>query len=223
MTSVGNSCPLVLCEDASRVCLITGAVVNEVRTGENEYLDTVDMRCTAPPTFCLDEEVQNIVNRLLNSTTAEKYRREENTRQARKLCVSMKKVLKATKRSQYTPNLCHVLAESVGQEKGLRFIMPPSHVLVQECARQIWMCLVDLHAKGVHINSGNRLTGLVTGLLYLLRTGLVYKNKVLLAAVDEISQCLPYENKLWEYFGISSKVICETENEIKLVFREHLQ
>ena len=35
--------------------------------------------------------------------------------------------------------------------------------------------------------------------------------------------CLPFENKLEHYFGISSKAICEVENELKLVFRAHYQ
>lgn len=222
MSSIGNKCPLVVCDDASRVCTITGTVVNEVRTGQNEFVDTVDLRQTCAPVFCLDDEVRAIVSRILNSHHAERYRRDENTRQAKKLCVTMKKCLKSAKRDLHLPNMCQILAESVSQEKGLRFVMPPSQQLVSECSRQIWLCIVDLHSKG-HVTSGNRLTGLVTGLLYLLRTGLVYKNKVLLAAVEEVAHCLPHENKLGEYYGISSKVICETENEIKLVFREHLQ
>lgn len=223
LSSVDNACPLVVCEDGSRVCLITGCVVNEVRSGANEFVDTVDLRAASAPVFCLDDEVLSVVNRLLLSHHADRYRREENTRQAKKLCCTMKKALKLSKRSQYAPNMCQVLAECLGQEKGMRFVLPPSVGLVGECAKQIWLCLADLHAKGVHVSSGNRLTNLVTGLLYLLRSGLVYKNQVLLAAVDEVANCLPFENKLWEYFGISSKVICETENEIKLVFREHLQ
>ena len=85
------------------------------------------------------------------------------------------------------------------------------------------LCLLDLRGKGVKITTGTRLQDLVCGMLYMLRTGLTYKNRVLLAAIPEIDACLPHENKIELYFGISSKVICMTENEVKLVFREFYQ
>ena len=57
----------------------------------------------------------------------------------------------------------------------------------------------------------------------MLKHGLVFRDQVLLTAIPEVDRCLPHENKIEAYFGISSKVICMTENEVKLVFRETYQ
>ena len=89
--------------------------------------------------------------------------------------------------------------------------------------RQIIACLLDLRAKGVKFVPGPRLDGLVCGLLYLLRTGLTYKSNVLLRPIEEIGPCLPHENRLKTYFNISSKVLTEVENELKLVYRAFYQ
>ena len=61
---------------------------------------------------------------------------------------------------------------------------------------------------------------LVCSLLFLLHTGVVFQGHMQLPAVAEISACLPLESKLSLYFGISHKVICCVENEIKMLFRE---
>ena len=73
------------------------------------------------------------------------------------------------------------------------------------------------------ITSGGRMQDLVCGMLYMLKSGLSFQNKVLLKAIPELDRCLPHENKIEGYFGVSSKVICMTENEVKLVFRESYQ
>ena len=53
----------------------------------------------------------------------------------------------------------------------------------------------------------------------MLKNGLLFETRVLLCAIPEVDRCLPHENKI-EAFGISSTVICMTENEVKLIFRE---
>jgi hypothetical protein len=224
--AVDNRCPLVVCDDHSRVCTITGMVLSEVRHGPNEYLDTAVQPVERPGNTLLDvdAEVHSILFRLLQGAQARRYREEENGRQGRKLASALQKSLKQAKMRGAT-RVCphHHLAEVMGQERNLRFVSAASERLVEQCSKHIVVALVDLHSKGVRTAGGNRLQGLVCGLLYLLRTGLTYQNLVLLASIEEISGCLPHENKLEAYFGISSKVICETENEIKLVFRGHYQ
>lgn len=223
--AVDNKCPLAVCDDLSRVCTITGVVLPEVRHGPNEYMDTaVQPSDRATPLVDLDADVQSVIFKLLLGAHASRYREEENCRQSRKLCAGLLKSLKQAK-MRGAERVCvhHQLAEVMTQERNLRFVQAASSRLAEQCARQILVCLVDLRSKGVRITQGARLSSLVCGLLYLLRTGLTYRNTVLLASIEEVAGCLPHENKLEAYFGISSKVICETENEIKLVFRGHYQ
>jgi hypothetical protein len=238
--AVDCSCPLAECDDMSRVCTITGCVLREVRHASEEFMDTcvapvdssysscnshVDSRDALASVSDLEREVERVVSRLLLSPVARRYREEENARQARKVSAGLHKALRAAKLAGLRghPCLCRHLAEVVAQERNLRFIGCASQGLVRECVQRILMCLLDLRAKGVRVAHGEKLDGLVCGLLYLLRTGLTYKNHVLLGAIEEVAGCLPYENKLEAYFGISSKNICESENMVKLLFRTHYQ
>jgi hypothetical protein len=232
--AVDCRCPLASCDDGSRVCTITGNVLREVRHAAEEYLDT----CVAPTQRRdeggggalasvneLEECVGRVVHLLLEGPVARRYRDEENARQARKVTAGLHKALRASKLRglQGPPCVCRHLAEVVAQERNLRFIGTASRRLMRECVQRILACLVDLRAKGVRLAHGEKLDGLVCGLLYLLRTGLKYKSHVLLGAIEEVAGCLPYENKLEAYFGISSKNICESENMVKLLFRTHYQ
>ena len=233
--AVDCTCPLAVCDDMSRVCTITGNVLREVRHAEEEFTDT----CAAPierevepdardPLACaaaLEREVQRVVSRLLEGPAARRYRDEENARQARKVAAGLHKSLRGAKLrglEGYPCVLWH-LAEVVAQERNLRFIGSASLRLKLECVQRITACLLDLRAKGIRVAHGEKMDGLVCGLLYLLRTGLTYKSHVLLSAIEEVAGCLPYENKLEAYFGISSKNICESENMVKLLFRTHYQ
>ena len=121
------------------------------------------------------------------------------------------------------PNVCWIIAQAMSQEKYWRFIETASEDLVKQSSRQITCCLVEMRTKGVKITAGSRLQDLVCGLLYMLKHGLTFQSRMILAAIPEVDRCLPHENKIEAYFGISSKVICMTENEVKLVFRESYQ
>ena len=121
------------------------------------------------------------------------------------------------------PGVCEMLASAVGQERYWRFMEEASEDLVRHSAHNITRCLHILKANGIRVSQGQRLRDMVCGMMYMLKNGLVYRDRVLLAAIPEVEKCLPHENKIEAHFGISSKVICMTENEVKLVFRETYQ
>jgi len=228
--AVDNRCPLETCDDHSRVCTITGQVLREVRHAQNEFLDTAiqsnkDESGDNNSMMDIEAEVHATVFKLLQGEQAIRYRQEENARQAKKISISLHKVLRQAKMKGLTglPNVCTYVAEVMNTERNIRFVQEASDDLAEQCTKRIIVCLMNLKTKGVKITSGLRIQSLTCGLLYLLRTGLVYGNTILVASIEEISTCIPHENKLEAYFGISSKVICETENEIKLVFREYYQ
>lgn len=233
--AVDNKCPLIQCDDRTRVCNITGFVLPEVRHAIDEYCDTCDtavyhndkgggrQQPSRPATVHdIDLEVFHVVSSLLLGQRAMHCREQENAKQYVRLGHHMHRQMKQFKlvKPGHLPNVCTILASAIAQEKYWRFIEAASEDLARQCSREITLCLLELKTRGVKITSGTRLQDLVCGMLYMLKHGLTYQNRVLLAAIPEVDRCLPHENKIEVYFGISSKVICMTENEVKLIFRE---
>lgn len=220
-----NVCPLIQCDDRSRVCTITGLVLPEVRHATDEYMDTANHEEKVITEYDMEGEVLSVVSGLLLGKRATYCREQENSKQYARLTQHIQKTLRCFKMANpgKTPSLLHILAHSIAQEKYWRFIEAASETLVQHCARNITDCLFRLKANGARVTQGGKLKDLVCGMLYMLKNGLVFKNQVLLCAIPEVDRCLPHENKIEAYFGISSKVICMTENEVKLIFRESYQ
>ena len=223
--AVDNTCPLVLCDDRTRVCSITGFILPEVRHAVNEFCDTVVFTDKPAATHDMDGEVQNIVASLLQGERASRCRAQENAKQYHRLAQHMQKQMRLFKMTNpnQLPNVCQLLAASIHQERYWRFIETASDDLVAHCASEIMSCLTELKARGVKLTSGTRMQDVVCGLLFMLKHGLIFNDRVLLSAIPEVDRCLPHENKIELYFGISSKVICMTENEVKLTFRESCQ
>ena len=226
--AVDSTCPLILCDDRTRVCDITGFVLPEVRHAAGEYSDTVaytDRAAIPPEQGELESEVRCMVASLLLGERARRCREQENAKQHARLAQHMQKQLRVFKLTHpgELPCVCRALACAMGQERYWRFIEEASEDLVRHCAHHIALCLLQLRARGVRLTPGPRLQDLVCGMLYMLKHGLVFRDQVLLSAIPEVDKCLPHENKIEAYFGISSKVICMTENEVKLVFRETYQ
>ena len=223
--SVDNKCPLFLCDNLSRVCTITGFVLPEVRHSRDEFMDNIIFSEKYIVQMDIDAEVVSVVGNLLMSDKARECRIQENKKQYQKMSHHMYKQMKIFKMynpGKY-PNICQIIASCMAQEKYWRFIKEASEDLSLQCAHNITICLLELRNKGAKITSGTRLQELVCGLLYMIKNGLTFNNRILLKAIPEIDSCLPHENKIELYFGISSKVICMTENEVKLIFRECYQ
>lgn len=223
--SVDNRCRLLLCEDNSRVCDITGYVLCEVRHAPNEYCDTLSVCSKAVYTHDIDSEVYSTVTNFLMGQSAVTCRTNENDKLYRKLSQHMLRQAKVLKfnRPDSAPCMHHILSAAIIQEKYWNFIEEADESLVRQCSHHITSCLMELRQKGMKISSGERMRELVCGMLYMLKTGVYFNNKVLLYAIPEVTRCLPNQNKIQCYFGISSKVVCMTENEVKLIFRESYQ
>jgi hypothetical protein len=210
------------------VCDITGYVLPEVRHALHEYSDNV---VGAPSEkggsneLSLDAEVHSVVASLLLGERAKRCRERENAKQYARLGQHIHKQMRLFKLTHpgRLPSVCRLLALAMGQERYWRFIEEASEDLVRHCARNIRLCLLQLRSNGAKMTTGTRLQDMVCGMLYMLKHGLIFKDRVLLSAIPEVDRCLPHENKIEAYFGISSKVICMTENEVKLIFRETYQ
>ena len=229
--AVDTICPLIMCDDRTRVCQITGYVLPEVRHAKDEYRDTVaytrmDSFAHTPSAYDdMDAEVHSVVTFLLTGQRASRCRQQENAKQYGRLTQHMHKQMRLHKLNHpgKLPNVCLILAQAMAQEKYWRFIEEASPPLIQNCSRNITLCILELKSSGAKVTTRSRLQDLVCGMLYMLKHGLTFQNRVLLSAIPEVDRCLPHENKIELYFGISSKVICMTENEVKLIFRESYQ
>jgi hypothetical protein len=226
--SVDSTCPLVTCDDRTRVCDITGYVLPEVRHAQHEYSDNVGAHTDNSKQITvgeLDTEVYSVVASLLLGDRAKRCREQENAKQYARLAQHMHRQMRVFKLAHpgRLPSVCRLLAQAMGQERYWRFIEEASEDLVRHCARNIGLCLLQLRVNGTKMTSGTRLQDMVCGMLYMLKHGLIFKDRILLSAIPEVDRCLPHENKIEAYFGISSKVICMTENEVKLMFRETYQ
>lgn len=237
--SVDNVCPLVQCEDSTRVCSITGLVLQEVRHSlvEFKHEAVCSSKCTGQGKKGgkgrgslgvhqqLWDEVLVVVRFFLSGRRAKTCRDNENCKQSTRLTQNMLRQMKAFKLSHpgEMPNVCTILAEAISQERYWRFIEQASDLLVYKAAQAVHAAIVDMQARGLKITSGTRTRDLVCGLLYMLKHGLVYHECMILTHIPEVEKCLPHENKIETYFGVSSKVICMTENEVKLIFRESFQ
>lgn len=221
-----NKCPLVETEDCSQVCSITGWILPSVRYSKEEYYDNI---CMKPENHVIpidwDQEVGKYIDKILDSTLSRKCREEENKTQIKKLHKAFIKTIRQFKLANYNklPNICELLTTMIHQEKRIFFIHEVSPQLKQKCHQNILLCILDLKSKGYKICPGNKLQDLVCGLIYLLRSGISYRNYELLPAIPEIAQCLPIESRLKLYFNISSKVITSVENEVKLAYRDFHQ
>jgi hypothetical protein len=207
------------------VCDITGYILPEVRHAVNEFSNTVSYREKPAAVYDISAEVHSVVASLLLGQKATTCRYKENTKQYARLSHHMHRQMRLfkTDKTDTFPNILVMLAVAMAQEKYWRFIEEASEDLARHCSRDITRCLLEIKRMGAKITTGTRLQELVCGMLYMLKNGLTYGNRVLLAAIPEIDKCLPHENKIEMYFGISSKVICMTENEVKLIFRESYQ
>jgi hypothetical protein len=223
--AVDNTCPLIMCDDRTRVCQITGFVLPEVRHAASEFCDTTHFSDKPPPDNSLNREVTAVVYSLLTGERARRCRENENARQYTKLSHHLYRQMRVFKalHPNRLPCVCQLLSSAIQQERYWRFIEQAGEDLIEHCAETITNCLRELRLKGSRMIYGSRLREMVCGMLYMLKHGLTYRDRILLQCIPEVDRCLPHENKIEAYFGISSKVICMTENEVKLVFRETYQ
>ena len=218
-TAVGSQCPLAHLDDGGLCCTVTGFCPPVVRYSDSEYVEHFVPREPArPPDENLHGEVLEIVEWFLMGNVTRACKREETARALGRFACTVIKTLKQHK-------LCHgppvrlpclptVIAQALHALRPQR-IMPPSRELCDFCAQHIVKCLRALKiAPPPH-----KRMNLVVGLLYLMKQGLVIQNTQWLPRTRSLVCCLPHENCLEKTFKLSMKLVCETENEVKLALR----
>ena len=241
---VGCECPLVDTEDGGHVCLITGLCMSEVRVASCEFVDSV---CFEQPQESrpmedegLHDRVASVIRNFLTSEKTARCLRTEQEKYALRTRQAFWRVLKQRKRDHpYTlPCLCSVVAEVAHSEQMQQFqgfhlrgagamdcrehaelvqrVIHTSAVRITSCIRQISrMGFKKIHQSG-------KFQSMVVGMLYMSRTGLRVGELFCLPAVHNVQELLPSEAYL-NSLGVSNKVICDTENEIKSCIRSYTE
>ena len=222
-----SACPLAHMDDASVCCTITGFCVPSVRYGKSEYVDTAvrpeeKAAVVQPDIF---DEVLGTVEWFLAGSTALACKQEEVARTLARCHTLTVKILKQHKMDTASrggppplPCLPSILADTLHAPRP-RQCSRATPQLCRFCAQHITKCLLNLclgHAQAKRVS-------LVIGLLYLMKQGLTIQNVQWLPRVPSLQQCLPHETCLEKMFRLSMKLVCETENEIKLALRQRVK
>ena len=237
-------CPLVETDDASHVCLITGLCFQEVRTSSDEYLENcvfqdlssqkINSISCSNSTSGQDIEtiharVATIVNHFLRSEKTNKCKCTENGKYSQRVKHLFVRILKQKKKENPNsfPDLCAVIAEIARAEPPPQFTPYPSQnkdsldldYIIKKSTNNIGSCITQIYGMGFQkICQGSKFQSIVIGMLYMSRTGLKVGGIFYLPPILRIHELLPSETYL-NYLGISNKVICDTENEIKTCIR----
>lgn len=220
---MNTCCPLIRCDDGSRICEITGLSVECLRTSDIEHIKTcVFVDLNYQPSFQAQRE--HVSDYILSTVTTFFFnpklvfcKKKENEKKIIRLLGCVNKSLKNIKNSQNfkQPSIHELVAMALHHSTPLCSLMPTEKIVI-ECVQHIIKCVFDLKLVNTIQNKPN----LVIGILYLLKSGLWVNNKYLLPKVQKIAYYLPQENSLERMYGYSIKLICETENELKLIIRQ---
>jgi len=226
---VNNTCPLVQLDDGGVCCPLTGYCAPVVRYSEKEYVENVTYQrpkqeAQQPSFRMLYDEVLHLVKWFLTGQLSFSCKADEASKTVTRLHSLFIKMLKQHKLStarhpeRSLPCVCTVLAQTIHQQKP-KHLERASEELCKFCATHISQCLNGLCLN----NAQNRRVNLVVGMLYLMKQGLVIQNVQWLPKVPDLCHCLPHETSLEKVFKLSMKLVCETENEIKLALRQRVQ
>ena len=219
-------CPLVESEEGGHVCLITGLCIPEVRVG-NQFVDHATFESSESQNLhdeAIYERVYGVIYRVLSSNPTLACKQMERQKYTQKNRQILWRVLKQKKKlcPYQLPCMLSVVSELVQES-------PPCpsgtlqeaslESLVQKCAANITQCIAQIYRMGFKkVCQGTKFQGIVIGMLYMSRVGLQVGELFTLHPVKNLDNFLPSETYL-SMLGISNKVICDSENEIKSCIR----
>jgi hypothetical protein len=219
-----KTCPLAATQDGGVCCTITGYCVPTLRLSDAEYVESVhfEKQCKSNAQQVLGvEDINALVQWFLVGHESLKCKKDEIDKAIAKYHVAFVKVLKqrkVVKGAKDNPRCILSALALVLDSSKPKYMRRASPKLCEFCSLHIFKCLKGLNLANVY----NRRLNLVIGMLYLMKQGLVIQNVQWLPKIPELSHCLPHETTLEKNFKLCMKLVCETENEIKLALRQRV-
>jgi hypothetical protein len=177
----------------------------------------------------IHDRVQCVVANFLLSKSTAACRKMEHDKYTQKTRQAFWRVLKQRKRDHpyRLPDMCSVVAEVVKSEPPPPFLPlpvlgrspPDQRLIIKKSSSCIATCMMQINRMGFRkLCQGSKFQSMVVGMLYMTRVGLKVGKLFQLPPIPRIQELLPSETYL-NCLGVSNKVICDTENEIKSCIR----
>ena len=199
------------------VCALSGVVIREKKYDINEFQDTIDLTSEFKPSYrhfeeeAIADEIEFVIDKIMNSNQTFKLLLKPTA-------VKMERLMK----ERSSENLLHLSCS-------LSHILNDSNLLqvTSDEYKHIY-CQSVKHCKIVLRNmvktfgmayKQNELTHIIVGMLYLMRSGIMFENLIILPKLNKLGYILPPENALNSVFDIRAKYLTETENRIKFCLR----
>ena len=219
--SFNKCCRLEQQADGSFSCTITGLSIACIRVGTREFFDHCIFEKKDHPHERsaweqTHDEVNYVVTNFLCHSNMINCKNKEYKKKMHRIQSAVVVYLKAFKLNAPCPVvLFHdMLAYAIHRAKVL-YSTTPSPELVNQCVTHITRAVIDLQLQ----KSVSERSNIIIGMLYLMKSGLEYQREFWLPKITELNHCLPHENSLEKCFGVSVKIICDTENTIKMILR----
>jgi len=211
------SCKNVLETNEGTVCELSGIVIHNKKYSDTEYMDTLVLSQAMPVcTDDFDAQIESAVAMMLLGPIGNRTRRTLMSAQLLILSRNMKDLdsvvsscMHFFKKVAATPYLSHFMPATRRSELVCD--------ATKDCVRLIRIML----STGMNIKVQEVLK-ITVGLLYLMRSGVLYKKIVILSKRSDLRTILPPENVLLKNYGVHPKFITETENRLKFTIRREI-
>ena len=221
-----EKCPLI-CYEGRQVCELTGFCVRNQLFASDEYMDTVAHMPSSHPVVhrtIQSEQIENWVHCVLCSDKSraslqtECLKRENRTKA---VFIRLAKHCKAQTQPVNLINLCTLTALAMANIRTPNLMDPEwLKALSAQCVdAAVFFCRTFLDVLKC-TPPAVKMHGFVVGLLYLMRTGMcICENVEILPRIPELAFVLPSENQVKALFKLSTKIMTEVENVIKMTLR----
>ena len=222
-----GKCPLV-CGQGRQVCELTGFCVRNQLFADDEYLDTIAYMPSHHQVVhrsIQTEQIEYWINAVVCSDRSrESLEAECLKRSARVKTVFIKlaKQCKAQRRPVNVVQLCTLTARAVSNIRTPK-LMDREYLraLAAQCVEAtVFFCRTFLDVLKC-TPPAIKMHGFIVGLLYLMRTGMcICENVEIVPRIPELQYVLPSENQVKVLFKLSTKIMTEVENIIKMTLRK---
>ena len=209
-------CQNVIETDDGTVCALSGMYIREKQYVLTEFQDTVNLTDGKLSHRIVEEtmysDIKSIFQLLLISNVAESLHFKQQI-------LLINRWHEQYKRHHSNVMLWCVYVLQEAQQNIRPFDKSKRAHISSVASKQCYNVLTILVTQfGMHIKS-NEVQEIAVGLLYLMRSGIKMKDKIILPVLPCLRELLPPENMLKTHFDIRAKYITESENRAKVCLR----